>query len=598
MKKFLSMMLALIMIASLAAVIAIPSSAADVTPTTTSYASYYTGKADTSWYDNNPEATEYTLTSADQLAGFSKLVGEQFVQFRGVTIKLGVDIIWNPGIFTVDENGEALYNGETPVVGQNVFEFIPIGDRDAAQTISTTVHKKAACITGQFYGTFDGQGHTVSGLFYDAPDEGYAGFFTIFLGKAIKNLSIVNSYFSGNKFNGIFAGFVVCTESSYDIATASYTGNIGTLFENLYTNAYLIIKGKDTNAVRSGGIFGMIRPITTNMDPADTDPADYGFRVVLNRCWFDGTIWSIHATQDIAGLVGFAALDDSKSIKPDTTDDGLSHTIEFNECIVTGVINCVPETLSVSTTAYIRTGLVLGAIHRGVAKVENCVVALRSTNIDPLTEVVVSNQTYEFLPAINTKGEEATGKGVIGYYESCPVEVYYSNTYFVPIGFFQKDMPKLNMTTVETANGEKIDCNTLLKKEGSPIADATLANAIMNIKSDVLKFKEVDGKIVPYIDGIKTFVDPADPTVEVPDPSKEQVEDQMPPDEGNSGTTTKKPDNTTKKPDSTTAEPDTTTKPAVTTTADTEKSCGGFTAIGAVLALVAVTGAAIVIKKK
>ena len=43
-----------------------------------------------------------------------------------------------------------------------------------------------------------------------------------------------------------------------------------------------------------------------------------------------------------------------------------------------------------------------------------------------------------------------------------------------------------------------------------------------------------------------------------------------------------------------------TTKPAVTTAnkPDEGKSCSGFTAIGAVLALVAVTGAAIVIKKK
>ena len=51
-----------------------------------------------------------------------------------------------------------------------------------------------------------------------------------------------------------------------------------------------------------------------------------------------------------------------------------------------------------------------------------------------------------------------------------------------------------------------------------------------------------------------------------------------------------------------TTEPTTqpTTKPAVTTANNTDdgKSCSGFTAIGAVLALVAVTGAAIVIKKK
>jgi len=334
MKKIISLALALIMIASLAAIIAIPTSAADETPTT-SYASYYTGNSDTSWYDNNPGATEYTLTSADQLAGLSELVGNKYVQFKGVTIKLGVDIIWNPGKFTLDPaTGEALYDGKTPVVGENVFEYIPIGDRDSATTISTTIHKNATAIMGQFYGSFDGQGHVISGLYYDRPEEAYVGMFTLFFGRELKNVSIVNSYFGGHSFCGSFAGFAVPTVGSYDPVAAKYTGEIGIKFEKVYTSAYVIVKGSKIDGsikdqTRSGGMVGMIRPVTDNIFADDNNPATNGFRVVFDNCWFDGTILATKMTRDTGSFVGFACMDDNTSRHPDQTDNKLANIVEF-----------------------------------------------------------------------------------------------------------------------------------------------------------------------------------------------------------------------------------------------------------------------------
>ena len=161
MKKLLSVCLAAIMIVTVLSVLTLPLSATEPSP---SYASVYTGgEPDFSWYGTeldelgnhapaNPNKTEYTLMSADQLAAFAHMVGYEFNQFRGITIKLGVDIVWNTGKFTVDEKGNPLYNGEPAVAGENVFEWEPIGDRDACRYgTSSTPHSSASNLRGQLF---------------------------------------------------------------------------------------------------------------------------------------------------------------------------------------------------------------------------------------------------------------------------------------------------------------------------------------------------------------------------------------------------------------------------------------------------------------
>lgn len=55
----------------------------------------WNGTADTSWYDNNPTAQEYTLTTAEELAGLAELVNNKTHDFTNKTIKLGADIVLN-----------------------------------------------------------------------------------------------------------------------------------------------------------------------------------------------------------------------------------------------------------------------------------------------------------------------------------------------------------------------------------------------------------------------------------------------------------------------------------------------------------------------
>ena len=103
-KKVLSVFLALFMIATTFSFIALPTLAVSK-ESATEYASVYNGgEMDFSWYGtgfdmlgnhvpDDPKATEFTIRSAAQLEAFAYMVGYEFNQFRGVTIKLGCDIV-------------------------------------------------------------------------------------------------------------------------------------------------------------------------------------------------------------------------------------------------------------------------------------------------------------------------------------------------------------------------------------------------------------------------------------------------------------------------------------------------------------------------
>lgn len=140
------------------------------TPVTTNYTlvakwekavSVWDGTADISWYEANPDAVEFTLTEANELAGLATLVdsGNTFV---GKIIKLDTDFDF--GI--VNASGEAI-------------SFDPIGDKSP------------------FAGTLDGQGHTISNIYQSGWDFGYEwgaygsiGLFGELQGATIKNVTI------------------------------------------------------------------------------------------------------------------------------------------------------------------------------------------------------------------------------------------------------------------------------------------------------------------------------------------------------------------------------------------------------------------------
>lgn len=150
-RKLLSLVMALCMIVTLLPVTAF---AAEEEPWT----------ADTIWYTQDSTKTEYTLTTADELAGLAQLVNEGNT-FKGVTIYLGDDI---------------------DLANQ---EWTPIGKSGA-----------------NFQGTFDGQNHTISNLAIDQPTKSDMGLFGFTTGGQVKNFTLHNAKVTGYLDVGAVAG--------------------------------------------------------------------------------------------------------------------------------------------------------------------------------------------------------------------------------------------------------------------------------------------------------------------------------------------------------------------------------------------------------
>ena len=139
MKKVLSLALILIMTLSMFA-IGVSAKAGD--------SDKWDGSADKAWYD--PSKTSFDISTAEQLAGMAELAAAG-VNFQGVEIRLTADLALNDG-------DASNWDLTAPA-----HAWTPIGTKDAP-----------------FLGTFDGQGHTISGIYMSGagnPDFSNVGLF-------------------------------------------------------------------------------------------------------------------------------------------------------------------------------------------------------------------------------------------------------------------------------------------------------------------------------------------------------------------------------------------------------------------------------------
>ena len=211
------------------------------------------GTADTSWY--NETSTEFEIFTAEQLAGLAKLVNNGN-DFSYKTVRLTVDIVLND---TSDwENWENSAPANT---------WTPIGNG-----------------LNLFGGTFDGQGHTVSGIYINS-ENNYQGLFGYNEG-TIKNIGVTESYIKGEYSVG-----GVCS-SNYGTISGCY--NAGT------------VNGND----RVGGVCGENNGTISN---------SYNSGTVIGNCyvggvcgWKTGTIsncyntGTINGDENVGGVCGFS----------------------------------------------------------------------------------------------------------------------------------------------------------------------------------------------------------------------------------------------------------------------------------------------------
>lgn len=145
---------------------------------------------------NYADTSQYEITNYHELLGLAKLVNEKN---ETITASIMNDIVFNENLLDASGNVQVA----------NPIKWTPSG-------------------TEKYYfnGIFNGNGHTISGLYVDSGD--YAGLF----GKAqgaptIKGVGVVDSYFKGAKYVGGIAGaYIDVNGIEFDCMAGCFTYNV------------------------------------------------------------------------------------------------------------------------------------------------------------------------------------------------------------------------------------------------------------------------------------------------------------------------------------------------------------------------------------
>ena len=253
-----------------------------------------TGTPDTSWYNaNSTDKVAYIMTE-DQLLGLATLVNNGTTTFDGWTIYLGDDLMFNEG-------DASTWSKST----QGLVKWTPIG----------------TSWTNVFKGTFDGLGHTISGI-WSIQGKNNA-MFAYTQNATIKNLSIVNSYFESTNAPG---------DNGWGAEVmGTFVGRgRGIQASKLYTDAILVGGGPNT-----GGIVGYSQSTGYN-------------ECIIDSCVFAGQIRN-HATSQAGGILG--------------SDNG--HIVTVKNCMFTGSIETTGKDVGGLVGRLYKASTVDGCISTG-----------------------------------------------------------------------------------------------------------------------------------------------------------------------------------------------------------------------------------------
>lgn len=249
MKKLISLLITLAMLAGMFSMFAVYAAADGASGAIT---------PDTSWYDGdtaNATNSEFVLKDAADLLGFAQILYENGTSkrpFSGDTIKLDADIDLNPG-----------WDASTGVAPANVWPAVKT----------------------YFCGTFDGQGHTVKGIYQQSSDAGFGGIFGSTWGRTVevKNVTFLNSYSESTQTQG--HGFLFGAMTNASVTT----------IDNVYVDAYVVNKATSAGDYGVGGLIGGYQSNDANVGIVLTNSVFAG-KIVLDSD-FVGRFY-------VGGLVG------------------------------------------------------------------------------------------------------------------------------------------------------------------------------------------------------------------------------------------------------------------------------------------------------
>jgi len=237
-----------------------------------------TTDGDTSWYDvykeKYPDKKEFVIANEADLYGLAQMT-QTYVKKDDVYADCKFYLIKDMAMNTVDSNG----NFQTKTQWKGISVYKQSGD---------------FC---NFAGTFDGQGHTISGIYRTSTSTyGYIGFFSRTAATAqIRNFTLINSNFEGTKYVGGLVGYAkggtfenISIDAQVKGTTQAVGGFVGQSEAKLSFSNCQFVNGNVSGPTQVGGFIGYLCTTTS--------------RSKLENCNVSGTVKA--TTQIAGGFVG------------------------------------------------------------------------------------------------------------------------------------------------------------------------------------------------------------------------------------------------------------------------------------------------------
>lgn len=291
----------------------------------------------------------YIIESAAELRYFSDAVRGGNV-FKNEYVKLGADITINLNVL----NSLGELNGD----GSNFEPWIPIGRYEPSYF---------------FCGTFDGDGHTISGLYCNRPEGQNIGLFGKLFGN-VRDVVIKDSYFAGAEYVGAVAGN---TRANYNGSTipsslGDYYHKERSITVKSCVNESVLVGGKYV-----GGIIGQAYHVhlisaCLNAGVVSGESGVGGIigyttndEAEIRDCINTGTIVGGESAMNVGGIFGYSTLGtniynclNKGSVKGGGSQIGgiSGSTGKPNSCTMTNCLN-----LSQDIVGPMRVGAIIGA---------------------------------------------------------------------------------------------------------------------------------------------------------------------------------------------------------------------------------------------
>ena len=253
------------------------------------------GKPDTSWYDVYANEKEFVIATNADLYGFAT-VNENFA---GDSVYLISDIKANDGTAKAD--------GFT---GTTNYDWTPIGQNYTSEALN-------------FAGTFDGQGHTISGVYLSRTGtaNGFWGLFGATGNCTIENFTLANSYLKLDITNSANMGSVVgCSTGVLDTIQVAedvfvlhtnsskedYTGGIVGKMSGTKENGAKISNCQFAGQITASDYVGCIVAIVSDAADATTASSAHKKAVEIEHCLNNGKIVLNGTGNCIGGICGTA----------------------------------------------------------------------------------------------------------------------------------------------------------------------------------------------------------------------------------------------------------------------------------------------------